>query len=339
MGNRKKSLRNLCAFKTDEKSPEIIRITDNRTLTDALRTYPQHIILGAGSNTLFISDVNVPVFINAFRGLEVIYEDDATLLVTVGGGECWADLVRVFCAQSLWGTQYLAGIPGTVGAAPVKNIGAYGSELSDICHSIGVYDIHMRAFRTLYAGECGFAYRSSVFSKYSGRYIITHITLILQKDHRNPKEEFVHYTEGRAVKDPPWFTPTAIAGEILRTRKRKLPSVQETPNAGSFFKNPVISKTKATELCRAHPGLLSWKTENGVKFSAGQMVELCGLKGHIDPSGAAVSRKHALVIVNKGTDRGADIYAFSQKVQEKVNDTFGVHLEREVVVHGNGINE
>ena len=327
------TVKDICAFKTEETYLHLIECKSEDFLLKALNRAKEYIIIGEGTNTLFIKNVEVPLIKMAIDGIALVYESDDSALFKIGAGETWTDVVAHICENGFYGLQCLAGIPGTAGAAPVKNIGAYGAEFCDICHSVQVYDTKERAFKTMQVDECGFEYRTSIFEK-NPSLVITSIVIKVRKDRGYSLQEFERDMEDRGVAIPEQMTPLHIMQEIIEARKRKLPSVLQTPHAGSFFKNPVVSKTKAQKILKKYPYMKTWDVDKGVKFSGGEIIDLCGLKGYVNDLGVGVSNKHALVIINKGTKNGKDIYDFSCVVQQKVKDDFDIDLQREVVVWG-----
>jgi len=286
-------------------------------------------VLGGGSNVLFVEDVPGTVFMNRIRGIEVIDEDTEQALVEVGAGENWHDLVSWCLRRQLHGLENLALIPGMAGAAPIQNIGAYGVELASVLDAVTAWDWHSSAWTVLDAEQCGFSYRDSIFkSTDDGRYFITSIRLRLAKHFRAQ----LNYGDLKAELDSAGVTrPSAadVFAAVIRLRRRKLPDPAVQGNAGSFFKNPVVSQDQLEFLLQRHPALPVWNMgQNEAKISAAWMIEHCGLKGY-QHGGAAVSTQHALVLLNNNQASGRAILQLARHVQKEVQQQFGVSLEPE----------
>lgn len=296
---------------------------------------PPPFVLGGGSNLLLTGDVGVPVVQVALRGFRVVRDEGDAVIVEGAAGESWDALVSWSIAAGLNGLQNLALIPGTVGAAPIQNIGAYGVELRDCFDSLDAIDLRTGRWRRFDAEECAFAYRHSVF-KTSGQ---THWLVCavrfrllrsapLQLDYGDLREELA-----RAG----CTTPSAsdVAEAVRAIRRRKLPDPAVLGNAGSFFKNPVISAQQAATLQSREPGLPCWPASGSeVKVSAAWMIDQCGWKGFREGD-AGVHAAHALVLVNHGHAQGRDILALALRIRDSVRARFGVVLEPEPVILGN----
>ena len=286
------------------------------------------LVLGQGSNVLFTRDWPGTVLQVRTRGIHVLDEGHGSTRVRVDAGESWDDFVGWSLAQGLCGLENLVAIPGTVGAAPIQNIGAYGSEVGEFIDSVEAFDRTTGAACRLDRGACRFGYRDSLFKHAPGRYLITAVTFVLP--HERPlrtgypgvQEELVALGVGEV-------TPACLARAIRRVRGRKLPDPSRTGNAGSFFKNPHVGQDAAGALQRAHPGMPAWPTPEGrVKLSAAWLVEACGFKG-LREGPAAVSAQHALVLVNLGGATGAQVWALAERIRAAVRTRFGVELEPE----------
>ena len=287
------------------------------------------IVLGGGSNIVFASDVPGTVWHNDIRGRAVVEDRGEQVLLEIGAGEDWHELVRWTLDQGLFGLENLSLIPGRVGAAPIQNIGAYGVELSSVLDSVTAWDWRRAAWLNFDREACRLGYRDSVFkSGVRDRYLITSIrlrlsrTFVPQLDYAGLREEL--QTAGA---DRP--TALDVSDAVIRIRRRKLPDPAVSGNAGSFFKNPVVGADTADALLARHPGLAHWPVDHRrVKLSAAWLVEQCGLKG-LRESGAAVSEQHALVLVNLGQASGADIVRLARRVQAAVEERYGITLEPE----------
>lgn len=284
------------------------------------RNLPLH-VLGGGSNVILQDHVPAVVAVMDIRHRAVGQGDAGATLVEVGAGETWHDIVDWTVRSGHFGLENLAGIPGTVGAAPVQNIGAYGVELSDVFYSAQAYDTVENRFRAFGLADCDFTYRHSAFKRAPGRFIITGVTLALPRDWR-PKLSYAGLTEMPAGSDAP-----AIMERVLALRGSKLPDWRIQGNVGSFFHNPIVSPARADAI----EGAPRYPQADGtVKLSAGWLIEQCGFKG-FRVGGAGVSERHALIIVNHGGATCADVAELSAKIRSAVQTRFGVDLIQEPV--------
>ena len=294
------------------------------------------LVLGGGSNVLFTQDFDGVVLKNEIRGLAIESADDATALVRAGAGESWHGLVEFALANELSGIENLSLIPGTVGAAPLQNIGAYGAELRDTFECLEAVEIATGAGRTFTAAECGFGYRESVFKNVlKGQYIVTEVTLRLHRAPR-PNARYGALRETLAahgVTGTP--TPHDISRAVIHIRRAKLPDPAETGNAGSFFKNPEIPQAQYDALQQRHPDVPGYPVPGGVKVPAGWLIEQAGWKGQRRGPGAGTHGIHdrqALVLVHHGGATGPELWALAQEVIASVRAKFGVELQPEVNV-------
>jgi UDP-N-acetylmuramate dehydrogenase len=287
------------------------------------------VVLGGGSNIVFASDVPGTVFHIGIRGRSLVEDRGDQVLLEVGAGEDWHGLVRWTLEQGYYGLENLSLIPGRVGAAPIQNIGAYGVELGSVLDCVTAWEWRRAAWLRFDREACRLSYRDSLFkSDACDRYLLTSIRLLLGR-------RFVPQLEYAGLRDELQAAginrPTAldVSDAVIRIRRRKLPDPAVCGNAGSFFKNPVVDADSADALIARNPGLAHWPLGDGrSKLSAAWLVEQCGLKG-LHENGAAVSRQHALVIVNRGDAGGADIIRLARRVQAAVNERYGVALEPE----------
>jgi len=289
-------------------------------------------VLGGGSNVVFVTDVPGTVLLNRIRGKAIIEESDDQVLVEVGAGENWHELVRWAIDQGLYGLENLSLIPGLAGAAPVQNIGAYGVELSSVLERVTVWDMAKGCWTLFTRDECRLSYRDSLFkSTGTGRYFITSICLRLSR-HFVPQLGYSGLEaelRNSGITDP---DARQVSDAVIRLRSRKLPDPAREGNAGSFFKNPIIDRQTAEELLSRHPALPSWPSgSDSIKLSAAWMIESCGLKG-LREGDAGVSERHSLVLVNHGSARGEEIARLAETVTSKVNEQFGIQLETEPVL-------
>ena len=294
------------------------------------------LILGGGSNLLFTQDFAGAVLKNEIRGLEIIGEDaeSQTALVRAGAGESWHGLVEYALGQHLSGLENLSLIPGTVGAAPLQNIGAYGAELRDTFERLEAVEISTGELRVFGAADCGFGYRESVFkTTLKNRFVVTAVVLRL---HRLARPN-VRYG---AIADT--LAELGIAGEptaddvsraVVHIRRSKLPDPAQIGNAGSFFKNPEVSERKFEALKSQHPDLPGYPVPGAVKVPAGWLIEQAGFKGLRRGAGAGTHGVHdrqALVLVHHGGATGGEIAALARDIIIAVSQQFGIELHPEV---------
>jgi len=287
------------------------------------------LILGGGSNIVLASDVPGTVLHNRILGRQIIDEVAGNVLLEVGAGENWHELVLWTLDQQLFGLENLSLIPGLAGAAPIQNIGAYGVELSDVLDRVTAWDWQRCAWASFSVSECRLAYRDSLFkSGCPDRYLLTSIRLRLQRSF-SPRIDYPGVRDELAALRATQPSAKQVSEAVIRLRRRKLPDPAQTGNAGSFFKNPLVGREQARELAQIYRGLPRWPVDDGrIKLSAAWMIESCGLKGfRMGP--AAVSEQHALVLVNLGGASGRHIVSLAREVQERVTARFGVTLETE----------
>jgi UDP-N-acetylmuramate dehydrogenase len=292
------------------------------------------LVLGEGSNVVLPGRLQAVVVQLATTGIELSDLGDSRVAVRVAGGENWHGLVTRLLAEGVHGLENLALIPGTVGAAPVQNIGAYGVELSRFLQAVEVVELATGEQQTLSAGDCELRYRDSIFRhRARGRYLITAVQLELS---REPVVEAGYDTlaerlTGAGITSP---TPADIFRAVVAIRRARLPDPARIPNVGSFFKNPVVGADLAASLARRFPGLVQYPQGDGsAKLAAGWLVEHAGWKGRgIGP--AATHDVQALVLVNRGGADCDDILQLAATVRGAVHDRFGVDLQREPVLFG-----
>jgi UDP-N-acetylmuramate dehydrogenase len=332
------SLRTRNTLRVDARAALLAEVRDANALAKLLE-WPavrgmRTLVLGEGSNVLFAGDFDGLVVTLKTGGIEILGEDERSARVRVAAGEHWNDVVRWSLAHGLCGLENLSLIPGTAGAAPVQNIGAYGVELESFVHSVEAFDLREKRAVTFDKSECAFAYRDSRFKRDPDRWFITSLELHLPKQ-REPVLDYAGVREELAamhVEGVP--TSAQVAEAVVRLRTRKLPDPALIPNAGSFFKNPVVAHEQADALKREHPALPLWPTDGShAKLSAAWLIETCGFKGAREGD-AGISERHALVLVNHGDASGAQLWTLAQRVREGVRARFGVTLEPEPRVIG-----
>ncbi len=290
------------------------------------------LILGGGSNILFRGDFPGVVLKINNRGIRPIQEDRERVFVRVAAGVEWHELVLWAAGRGLWGIENLAFIPGRVGAAPIQNLGAYGTDLSETLRWVKAFDRDQRAWRTLTRDECALDYRSSRFKDLEpDRFVITEVLLELKVDGA-PRTDYPGVKEALAELKTGTPSPARIAAAITRIRQRKLPDPERLPNAGSFFKNPIVSPAVAERLRDRHESLPAWPAGEGLKLSAAWLIERCGWKGHREGD-AGVAPQHALVLVNYGGASGVQIWDLARRIQDSVFERFGIRLEPEPQIY------
>ncbi len=284
------------------------------------------LVLGGGSNVVLASDVPGTVFVNKVRGIALLDEQQGQVDIEVGAGENWNNLVQWSLDQGLSGLENLTLIPGSVGAAPMQNIGAYGVELSSVVQTVTTWDWRKQAWRVFDYEACQFDYRDSVFKSVEpGRYLVTSVRFRLNRRF-TPQIGYAGLSQALEGQE---LTARAVSQAVARIRMSKLPDPAKTGNAGSFFKNPRVEASRGEALLEQFPGLPAWKAPSSTtKLSAAWMIDHCGLKG-MQAGGAMVSSQHALVLVNSGGATGADVLRLASQVQDSVEDRFGIRLEPE----------
>jgi UDP-N-acetylmuramate dehydrogenase len=285
------------------------------------------LVLGEGSNVLFTRDFDGLVLAMANRGIEVLEDAGEAVRVRAAAGEDWHGLVRWSLAQGLCGLENLSLIPGTVGAAPIQNIGAYGAELAKTLETVEAYDRKTGKTARLTREQCEFSYRQSVFKQQPERWIITAVELRLRR-YAALKLDYAGVREELAAMKITGPTAKDVSEAVCRLRRRKLPDPAVIGNAGSFFKNPIVSNGEAQKQQAAHPGLPVFSAPDGRKLSAAWLIEQCGWKGFREGD-AGVSDKHALVLVNHGKATGAQIWSLARRIRDSVQEKFDVQLEPE----------
>jgi UDP-N-acetylmuramate dehydrogenase len=287
-------------------------------------------ILGGGSNSL-AKDTGFDgiVIRNSIKGVTVVAEDSSSTTIQFGAGELWDDAVKLTVDRSLSGMEALSAIPGTVGAAPVQNIGAYGQEVADTFVSLDAYDIATDQFVILNADQCQFAYRHSIFrGESSGRYVITSVTFKLYKTVPSPPfyKALQDYFDAH---NTTLFTPDVIRQAVIDIRKEKLPDPVERPNTGSFFKNAIIELWQRDELLKEYPDMPSYDLgDKTFKIPTGWLVEQTGLKGSL-LHGMRIHDKNALVLINESATSYEDLAAARSEIIGAVRDKFRITIEQE----------
>ncbi len=286
------------------------------------------LILGSGSNVLFSGNYDGLVLLNNTRGMLVLEEDEEQVLVEVSSGESWSDFVDYTLDKAWYGLENLSLIPGTVGAAPIQNIGAFGFEVKDFISEVKAFDLDTGRIRKFSNEDCEFTYRNSIFkSKYKGRFFILSVSFILSKK-AEPKIDYGRLKAELEGIDP--ITPIDVSQAVKNVRRSKLPDPEDLNNAGSFFKNPEVDPAVAEDLRKQYPDMPVYPTANQkIKLAAGWLIEHAGWKGK-KMGKVGVHKNQALVLINYGGASGSDILNLSAEIGQSVFRKFGVELEPEV---------
>ncbi len=300
-------------------------------ISDAKYKNIPKLVLGSGSNMLFTKNYKGLIIHPQIKGITIENETKNQVIVKVGAGEIWDDLVNWAVQHDLGGLENLSLIPGRVGASPVQNIGAYGVELKDVVEKVLAVEIKTGKLHEFSKQECNFAYRNSIFkNEFKNQYIITEVYFKLTKKHQfnlaygNIQEELKNFDN---------VNLQTIRQAIINIREAKLPNPDKIPNAGSFFKNPVVSEKKYQELIQQFPQIVAYKLgDNSVKLAAGWLIDQSGLKGTVLGQ-AGVHKNQALVLVNNGNASGSEILKLAEHVKETVFNKFTAQLDFEVNIY------
>lgn len=289
-------------------------------------------ILGGGSNVLLTKSITIPVLVNKIKGFSIIEENENTLTVSVGGGENWHNFVMWAVSHNLGGLENLALIPGSVGAAPIQNIGAYGIEQKETFQYLEAINIENQRTRNIRKEECNFGYRDSVFkNELKDKYFITRVIYKLNKN-STPNITYKDVQEKLTLAGISTPNVKQVAQAIIEIRQSKLPDPEKIGNAGSFFKNPIITNEQYEQLKPNYPNISAYPNgEHHTKLAAAWLIDQCGYKGkRVGNTGSY--QNQALVIVNHGNATGQEIWNYAQEVKSAVMDKFGVIIEPEVNV-------
>ena len=313
------------SFKVNTCSPRIYfpaSLDDLIEITKVVKS--PFYILGEGSNTLFVKEKAPEIIKPSFQGVSVMEAEDHYTVI-VGAGENWHNLVCYCIDKGIYGLENLALIPGSVGAAPIQNIGAYGVDFADFCHQIEYFDFDTGSLKNLTNAECQFSYRDSVFKRsHNNKSIITKVTLKFSKNW-TPQLNY-----GGLASLPPTVNAKEVMEKVIHLRQDKLPDPQVLPNAGSFFKNPIVNQEEFERLLAEFPNLPNYPQDDGkVKLAAGWLIEKAGLKGFRHKS-VGVHDRQALVLVNYADGQGPDIVGLAKFVQQKVQRKFSITIIPEV---------
>ncbi|WP_100639681.1 UDP-N-acetylmuramate dehydrogenase [Marinobacter salexigens] len=326
-------LNTLCVSATAKYYIDVESLDDlHNALALAQKKGHQTLVLGSGSNLVFAGDFDGLVIRMRIAARYWEQVDDTGATLVLGAGENWHDAVLYAAGAGYRGIENLALIPGTAGAAPVQNIGAYGVELCDTLISVTALDRESNELVCLDNSECGFAYRDSLFKRSPGRYIISEVRLRLSrtKPLQLGYRDLEEYLGDTASQD---MDPLTVAEAVMAVRRRKLPDPEMIPNAGSFFKNPIVPSEKFDELQTRYPQVVGYPQNATVKLAAAWLIDQCGWKGYRNGK-VGVHNRQALVLINHSGGTGADILELASEIRESVQERFGVALEMEPGVVG-----
>lgn len=324
----------LKAFNTlslDSIASHYVKVQSITELQQALKFAEEHVLnvllLSGGSNMMLPEHIQALVVAMDIQGIEFLSEDDHFQTIKVGAGQVWHDFVLWTTEQKLYGLQNLALIPGLVGASPVQNIGAYGVEAGEFIQSVEVYDRQTQQVKSISAVDCQFSYRHSIFKDHPNRYVITHVIFKLLK---KPDLKMNYGDLKTAMGDD--ITAENLQKQVIHIRQSKLPDPKEYPNAGSFFKNPVINQQEFEQIFAKFPNIPHYpQVNNQVKIAAGWLIDQSGWKGK-QLGIVGMFHKQALVLVNYADATLTDVQTTYHAVQKDVFEKFAIHLEPEPVL-------
>ncbi len=330
------SLKKYNTFGVEAGARYFVTVSDKEELKSVVTGFDpgdtRHLVVGSGSNLLFTGDFDGWVLHNEIKGIEIVDETEEEVLIKAGGGESWSEFVDFTVEQGWWGLENLSLIPGTTGAAPVQNIGAYGTEQQEAFVSLEAMNLATGRLCTFNKLECDFGYRQSIFKEgEKGKWMVLNVTYRLKKKalpnlNYAPLQKFFEERKQHSV------TVKEVSLAVKSIRRSKLPDPETVGNAGSFFKNPVVMQETLKRLQQRFPGIPFYPVENGtVKIPAGWLIEQAGWKGK-RLGRAGVHKQQALVIVNYGGATGKEILALAEKVQNDVQHKFRITLEPEVQI-------
>ncbi|AZV28416.1 UDP-N-acetylenolpyruvoylglucosamine reductase [Pseudomonas syringae] len=326
------SLKPFNTFGVDVRAQLFAEAHSDADVREALAYATSHdvplLVIGGGSNLLLTADIPALVLRMATRGIRVLSDDGNRVVIEAEAGEPWHPFVQHTLAQGFSGLENLSLIPGTVGAAPMQNIGAYGVEIKDVFAGLTALDRQTGELRDFSLEECNFAYRDSVFKQQPGRWLILRVRFALDRVahlHLEYGPVRQRLTE-QGIEQP---TPTDVSRAICSIRSEKLPDPAVLGNAGSFFKNPLVSAAVVAQIKARHPDLVAYAQPDGqMKLAAGWLIERAGWKGFREAD-AGVHKLQALVLVNYGAATGLQLLDLAQRIQKDISERFNVELEME----------
>lgn len=325
-------------FGVEATAPLLAEVTDATALPELMAraefAAQPPLVIGGGSNLLFAGNPDMPLIAMTGHGVGIVRDDGERAIVRADAGVAWHGFVMRTLADGFAGLENLALIPGTVGAAPIQNIGAYGVEVREFIHMVEAFEPATGQVHRLDAQACAFAYRDSVFKHAPDRYIITAVEFDLPRTPA-PKLDYAGIGDELAAMGIDSPTPRQVADAVIAIRRRKLPDPVVLGNAGSFFKNPIVPLAQAEALQAQHPAMPVFRSNDAGtrKLSAAWFIDACGWKGHRDGD-AGVAASHALVLVNHGSATGQQLLGLARRIAESVQTRFGVAIEPEPRVIG-----
>ena len=331
-------LRTRNTFGVEAHAPVLLEVDDVEQLPEALSAHvPPDVpvmVLGGGSNLLLAGDPVVPLLSLRDQRMAILAQDDTSARVRAAAGANWHSFVSWTLDQDCYGLENLALIPGTVGAAPIQNIGAYGAEVGEFIHAVEAYEPASGRVHRFDNAGCRFGYRDSLFKHAPDRFLVTAVEFTLSRV-ATPRVAYAGIREELADMGINTPSPRQVADAVIRLRSRKLPDPAVIGNAGSFFKNPIVDAGTAAALSAEHPALPVFPAGDGQrrKLSAAWLIDACGWKGWRDGD-AGVSERHALVLVNHGHATGLQLLALARRISTSVEQRFGVPLEPEPRIVG-----
>lgn len=328
------SLKSLNTFNLDVKAKQYVKLQSIQELSKLIHSgilkQSAYFVLGGGSNVLFTKDFEGIIVQADFKGIDIIKENEESIVLSIGAGEVWEALVEYTVKQNWGGIENLALIPGHVGAAPIQNIGAYGTELKDVFVSLNAIHLETGKLKNFTKEDCHFDYRYSIFKgDLKGKYLVADLQLRLSK---NPKANLSYRAIQKEFEgeDPEQVSIQEVYDKVVQIRESKLPDPEKIGNAGSSFKNPVVPHAKLEELILEYPDLVHFPHKpNQVKLAAAWLIDQCGWKGK-QIGDAGVHKNQALVLVNYGNAKGEEVLNLAEKIKKSVFDKFGVNLEFEI---------
>ncbi|SDT39706.1 UDP-N-acetylmuramate dehydrogenase [Pseudomonas granadensis] len=326
------SLKPFNSFGVDVRAQLFAEAHSDDDVREALACATAHdvplLVIGGGSNLLLTADIAALVLRMATRGIRVLSDDGSGVVIEAEAGEPWHPFVLHTLALGFSGLENLSLIPGTVGAAPMQNIGAYGVEIKDVFAGLTALDRHTGELRDFSLDECNFAYRDSLFKQQPGRWLILRVRFKLERGaqlHLEYGPVRQRLTE-QGIEQP---TPSDVSRAICSIRSEKLPDPAVLGNAGSFFKNPLVSAAQVAQIKQQHPDVVAYAQADGqMKLAAGWLIERAGWKGFRDGD-AGVHKLQALVLVNYGTATGLQLLSLAQRIQKDIAERYNVELEME----------
>jgi UDP-N-acetylmuramate dehydrogenase len=324
------SLKQLHTFGFDTSAQDLVEINNRDDLISVFQRVKNktYYLLGEGSNSIFLEDFSGTIVLNKLKGID-LQENDKEFYLSVASGEPWHELVEYTLSNGVFGFENLALIPGTVGAAPIQNIGAYGVEIEKFIRSVEYYDIDSNTFNTISHEECEFGYRDSIFKRQLfNKAVITTVNFTMPKN--NAVEQ--NYAPLNQLVKP---TPIDIFHKVIEVRTDKLPNPKVLGNAGSFFKNPVVSKQILDDIKTRFDTVPCFQlSEVSFKVPAAWLIDQLGFKGKMH-LGVKCHERQPLVLVNNGNGNGEGLLMLAREIKKSVFDTFAIELENEVRLVGN----